>query len=125
MILVTALAPGCKNRHNRPGDTLTCTPGESLSIGCTGAVGSTCDGDPVLDACDGSIPPSACNDASSFAMNDDASGRCPLVQTNCPSSGRITIQTHPYSTGTYQCYWDLVHGGGATPPDGGFGGGGG
>ena len=115
------LAGGCKNRSHRVGDTLTCTPGESLTIGCDGTLGYHCSGDPVLMACDGAIPPNNCTSSTQFASDDDGGdGVCPLLRTACPASGRITIQHRPYSTGSsYQCYWDILHGGSAAPPDAG------
>lgn len=122
-----ALGSGCKNRSNRPGDTLTCTPGESLTIGCTGSVGNACEGDPVMDACDGTVLPSNCVDSNAIAMNDDSipgSNLCPLVHTTCPLSGRITVSVHGFGTRSFACYWDIVHGGGRTT-DAGTGGGGG
>jgi hypothetical protein len=122
LTLVAVLASGCKNRTNRSGDTLACAPGEALSIGCTGTVGSTCQGDPVMNACDGSIAPDACTDSNSFAHNDDSATPgatlCPLITTTCPTSGRITISTRPFGSSTYQCYWDIVHGGGSTDAGG-------
>lgn len=124
--LLVVLGAGCKNRSNRPGDTLTCTPGETLLIGCTSSVGNRCQGDPVIDVCDGTIPPANCTSTNALASNDDSDGLCPQVNTVCPTSGRVTAQIHGYSSSSYQCYWDIVHGGGtpprdagATPPDGG------
>lgn len=120
--MVALATIGCKNRSDRPGDTLTCTPGESLSIGCSGTVGSVCGGDPAMDACDGSIVPSACDDASALASNDDAVGRCPVVETTCPAIGRITISVHGSMGAAYECYWDIQHHGG-TGSDAGLAGG--
>jgi hypothetical protein len=125
LLLLTVLAvfaTGCKNRTNRTGDTLACAPGEALSIGCDGVVGSVCQGDPVMNACDGSIVPDACTDTNAFAHNDDshASGAslCPQIDTTCPASGRITISTRPFGSSSFQCYWDIVHGGGSTDAGG-------
>jgi len=114
VLVVTVMALfGCKNRSNRPGDTLTCTPGEALSIGCTGAVGSTCEGDPEMRACDGTVTPSACAGASVLAQNDDylpGTTLCPLVETTCPTSGRITIAVDGHNGAAFACYWDVMHG---------------
>lgn len=119
---VAVIAVGCKNRTDRPGDTLTCTPGESLRIGCTGAVGSVCGGNPVMDVCDGSVVPSECTDANATAMNDDTVGTCPEVDTVCPAIGRVTVSVHGAMGAAYSCYWDIQHQGGSS--DAGSGGGG-
>lgn len=128
-LVAAALGTGCKNRSNRPGDTLTCTPGESLTIGCNGTVGNACQGDPVMNACDGTVAPADCMDGNAIAHNDDSSpgsNLCPRVDTTCPASGRITVSVHGFGNATFACYWDIVHGGGAPPPnDAGTGGGGG
>ncbi len=124
VLAVVALSFGCKNRSNRPGDTLTCTPGESLAIGCTGTVGSVCSGDPEMRACDGSVAPSACSGASVIAQNDDAEPgvtSCPLVETTCPASGRITVAIDGAMGADFACYWDIAHGN-DTHADGGLGG---
>jgi hypothetical protein len=114
-----SMGAGCKNRTNRPGDTLACAPGEALTVGCTAGVGSMCSGDPVMDACDGTIAPSMCTDTTAFAMDDDSGADlCPVLQTTCPASGRITISVHGFRDGAYQCYWDIVHGGGSTDAGG-------
>ena len=43
---------------------LLCKPylilGETVTIGCTHDVGTPCQGDPVLDVCEGTVAPSAC-----------------------------------------------------------------
>ncbi len=120
LAVVTLLALlGCKNRHLRIDDTLVCTPGEGLTVGCTGEVGLVCEGDPTLSVCDGAISIHDCNPSVALATNDDASDttRCPSVSVTCPTSGRATIITRAASGSEYGCYWDVRHG--VAPADGG------
>ncbi|MFO0685456.1 MAG: hypothetical protein U0234_25580 [Sandaracinus sp.] len=103
---------GCKNRHLRIDDTLTCTAGEGLTIACTGEVGSACEGDPVLSVCDGNVSIHDCNASVALATNDDATPatRCPSVSVVCPASGRATVITRAATGSEYGCYWDIRHG---------------
>ena len=127
LILFALAAASCKNRSNRISDTLSCTAGEPLVIGCTGSVGSACSGNPTMDACDGSVLPNACTDANALAFDDDYGGTlCPELTTTCPVGGRITVAVRGSSAGgaaaDFGCYWDIAHG--TAPLDAATGGGG-
>lgn len=111
-LLAAFAGPGCKNRTDRIPDTLTCTAGESLLVGCTSRVGSPCSGDPAIDVCDGTVVPSACDATTRIATADDVDGACPELVVTCPASGRVTIVPRPATPGgASACYWDVHHGG--------------
>lgn len=79
--------------------TQSCTPGRMISVGCgCGDLGS-CTGDAVLRICRGET---ACRVDESLTNVDDSCGLCPLTMFVCPSEGRYTILSAPYST-TYTC----------------------
>jgi hypothetical protein len=117
-LAVVALG-GCKNRTNRIPDTLPCTAGETVTIGCTHDVGTPCQGDPVLDVCEGTVAPGACTSANAIAHNDDFDGLCPEVTATCSANGRITIAPSGFMGRAFDCYYDLRHGGAPPPPDAG------
>jgi hypothetical protein len=125
LLAALAILASCKNRSNRISDTLACTPGETLVIGCTSNVGSPCTGDPAIWACDGTISPADCGaTAGALAGNNDFEGLCPQVTVACPMDGRITVTVRGYTPpgGTpadFGCYWDISHG---APIDAGGGG---
>jgi hypothetical protein len=120
-----ALLFGCKNRTNRISDTLACTAGETLVVGCTSNVGTPCTGNPAMWACDGTISPNDCGaTGAALAGNDDFDGLCPQLTVTCPADGRITItvrgSTPPGGMpADFGCYWDIAHG---APMDAGGGG---
>lgn len=112
LVLLALVSPGCRSR-DRGADTVACTPGESVVVGCTHAVGSPCSGDPALSVCDGTIAPRDCSSSNAIATNDDSDGLCPQVTTTCPASGRVSVAPRGVSGGNYACAWDVVQGGGA------------
>lgn len=117
--LALVILGGCKNRTNRIPDTLPCTAGETVTIGCTHDVGTPCQGDPVIDVCEGTVAPSACTSTNAIAHSDDFDGLCPEVTATCPASGRITITPSGSMGRAFDCYYDLRHGGAPPPSDAG------
>ena len=89
--------------------TYDCIAGQPIaaSCGCM-QLGAPCGGDPTLTLCDGAA--STCTRDSSLVYNDDSCGNCPLVQTTCPSSGRITVRAAPFSSASadYACDYAIV-----------------
>lgn len=98
----------------RLAQTYTCTPGSTVTLGCTGGFGDagtcgfnggTCSGDPVLRVCPGNtstgcaytgrIQPSNPGRGSAEA-DDDACGFCPWVRVTCPAAGSISVFTRAY-----------------------------
>lgn len=115
LALLGALASGCRNQR---GSIASCTPGESLVIGCDDTVGVTCSGDPTLTICDGaiiSVPENCTRGGSGFLAfsDDEGSGFCPLLTTICPSSGSIAINPDPFgrSSTTWSCTYAVIRGG--------------
>ena len=110
VIAVAALAGGCK--PNRGAETVDCTPGASIWIGCNQACElGTCSGDPWLRICDGDTAIGDCDDDALIAENDDSTeicfSTCPTVQMVCPPSGHVTVTIRSYSgmSTAYSCDW--------------------
>lgn len=107
-----ALVSGCKSGGNgRAGATVACTPGTRVEIACGAGCGlGSCDGDPMLRVCDGSVSVSSCSDRASITLgnNDDACGSlCPGVTVTCPSTGAITVAPIPFTSGrSFRCNWE-------------------
>jgi len=81
--------------------SIACTPGAAVSIGCGCTSGGTCNGDPVLRVCDGD---GACTQATALASIDDSCGLCPQADFVCPASGTYTVLTGAYGSGMeYTC----------------------
>ena len=94
--------------------SMSCTPGTTLTFGCTGGAdagacgfsGGTCVGDPILRVCPG-LNVTGCAYAdrvmpmnpgvSGVTADDDGCGLCPWVRVACPSAGAITIFTRAYN----------------------------
>jgi hypothetical protein len=109
-IVVAASAAGCK--PNRGAETVDCTPGASIWIGCNQACElGTCSGDPWLRICDGDTAIADCDDDALIAENDDSTeicfSTCPMVQMVCPPSGHVTVTVRSYSgmSTAYSCDW--------------------
>jgi len=109
-LVAGSLAPGCKAR--RGNETVDCTPGTEIWIGCNQACAlGSCSGDPWIQVCDGDVPPSECGDETLIAENDDpidiCHSTCPVVQMVCPTSGHVTVTVRAYSgRGSAQaCDW--------------------
>jgi hypothetical protein len=93
--------------------TYTCTPGATVTFGCTGGSdagacgfnGGVCVGDPVLRVCAGNTT-TGCTFASRIQpqnpgsgtqpADDDACGLCPWARVLCPSAGSVTVFTRAY-----------------------------
>lgn len=84
-----------------------CTAATTYEVGCTSMLGTPCTGDPTLAICTTDADP--CDRASSFEYNDDSDGRCPLVEFECPASGRVVVLAAPFgsSTADFTCTWAL------------------
>lgn len=113
--IFSVLLSGCP--RSQRGSVETCTPGESLLIGCDGTQsGPTCTGDPTLTICDASIVavPENCTRSGSYLAysDDEGSGLCPLLTTVCPTSGRISINPDPFgrSSTSWSCAYVVDHG---------------
>jgi hypothetical protein len=106
-----ALLSGCKSGGNgRAGATVACAAGSRVEIACGSGCGlGTCDGDPVLRICDGSVSVSSCASSSSTTIgtNDDMCGSlCPGLTVTCPSTGAITVAPVPFGTRSFRCNWE-------------------
>ncbi|MFO0624223.1 MAG: hypothetical protein U0325_01285 [Polyangiales bacterium] len=93
--------------------TYTCTPGSTVTFGCTGGsdagvcgfTGGACAGDPVLRICAGTTT-TGCTFAGrvtpqnagvgTVTADDDACGLCPWVRIACPSAGSVTVFSRAY-----------------------------
>lgn len=109
-IVLGAAIAGCK--PNRGAETVDCTPGASIWVGCNQACSlGTCSGDPWIQVCDGDTAVSECNDGTLIAQNDDPTeicySTCPIVQMVCPPSGHVTVTIKSYSGAStaYTCDW--------------------
>lgn len=94
--------------------TYTCTPGATVTFGCTGGSdagtcgfsGGACVGDPVTRICAGATA-TGCTFASrvlpqnpglnGVTADDDACGLCPWVRIACPSAGSVTVFSRAYN----------------------------
>lgn len=110
LICFATLGSGC--RPNRGAETVSCTPGAHIWVGCNQACAlGTCSGDPWLQICDGDTAVAACDDDTLIAESDDATelcfSTCPLVQMICPPSGSITVTIRAYTgmTSAFTCDW--------------------
>lgn len=110
------LLVGCTS--TRDDETVTCTPGTNLLIGCDGVDLGSCDGDPVLRVCNGTLDPAMCRAATDgFAEADDDVGRCPRLVVECPSSGVVTVTTRSFvRMEGYVCDWRVADFTGTPPP---------
>lgn len=111
-LVAGCLLAGCKAR--RGNETVDCTPGSEIWIGCNQACDlGSCSGDPWIQVCDGDVPVTECNDETLIAENDDARdichSTCPIVQMVCPDSGHVTVTVRAYSGrgNTQACDWRL------------------
>lgn len=89
----------------------TCTPGASVTVGCSAACGlGSCSGDTVLRVCDTSHDPT-CTARQALATNDDSG--CPTTSGRCRRGdccSQVTF-TCPAS-GTYAAFWGAYDSGG-------------
>lgn len=119
---VLALAPGCRARSDAAG-TIRCNPGETVEIGCAAGCGlGSCEGDPTLRFCDGTLSTGDCGratDTTSFAQIDDTScgGLCPFDRVVCPASGAITVVPGAAGGSRAVCNWE-ANDLGVLPPGG-------
>ncbi|UJR82182.1 hypothetical protein [Sandaracinus amylolyticus] len=101
---------GCK--PSRGEETVDCTPGAHIWVGCNQACSiGECSGDPWLQICDGDTPVASCVEGSFIAQSDDSTelcfSTCPIVQMVCPESGHITVTLKGYSgsSSAFTCDW--------------------
>lgn len=95
--------------------TETCTPGESLVVGCDSTVGTLCTGDPTIAVCDATIvtdPESCLRSGTSTLFDDDDSGDdlCPRATGTCPASGRIAVNANAFGGGAFECRYAVMRG---------------
>ena len=86
--------------------TIACTPGETVDIGCSGACGlGSCTGDPMLRVCDGARADGNCSYPAAIGLSDDFASECPCKLGNvCPASGSLAIYTASADLGVaYTC----------------------
>lgn len=87
--------------------SFACTPGTTVRGTCGCGAGRYCSGDPTMVVCLGTTASCARDDAAMY--NDDYCGNCPLVEAICPSSGSVTFQSAPLSSGSaYSCEFQAV-----------------
>jgi hypothetical protein len=119
--ITTACAVPSTNGQNdcgfRVAATYTCTPGSTVTFGCTGGSdagacgfsGGACVGDPVTRICAGTTTTGCTFSARVLPQNtglngvtadDDACGLCPWVSIACPSVGSVTVFSRAYDIGT-------------------------
>jgi hypothetical protein len=96
--------------------TYTCTPGATVTFGCTGGAdagtcgfsGGACVGDPVTRVCAGTTTTGCTFTTRVLPQNtglggvtadDDACGLCPWVRIACPSAGSVTVFSRAYNVG--------------------------
>jgi hypothetical protein len=87
------------------GRILSCTPGQTLWVGCDSTVGLPCMGDPTISVCAGPLDPASCSSSSPMppllAYDDDGGdGLCPRATITCPASGSLAVQARPYGSST-------------------------
>lgn len=105
---LVALAAGCV--QTRDPETIACSPGERVLVGCGACGVGACAGDPVLRVCDGDLAdPRACADSIGLlGESDDACGSlCPALTITCPPGGRIAVVHRSFRGGAYECGWDV------------------
>jgi hypothetical protein len=75
--------------------TVACTPGSTVDVGCAGACGlGSCTGDPMLRVCDADRPDGNCSYPGAIGLSDDFGGQCPCkLGILCPDSGSLAVYT--------------------------------
>lgn len=93
--------------------TYTCTPGSTLTFGCTGGTdagacgfsGGTCTGDPLMRICAGNTATGCVYAAriqpqnpglNGVTADDDGCGFCPWVRIACPAEGAVSVFARAY-----------------------------
>lgn len=110
VLALLSLAAGCRQRTDVAG-TVTCTPGEVIEVGCAQGCGiGSCEGDPTLRLCDGTLSPDACSaltDTSMYVQVDDSScgGLCADARVTCPASGLVTVVPGAVGGSRTVCNW--------------------
>lgn len=102
------------NLRGRGAETVACTPGALVEVGC-GALGlGSCSGDPILTVCDGDIVHELdCGESgfSQLARNDDfnfSQDRCPGLDVVCPASGLLAIRPTAFGGSDAVCNWEAA-----------------
>ncbi len=116
---------GCRNRGGRDPGTVSCRPGAQILVACKSECGvGACDGDPVIDVCDGISSVGACSEGVGRIGTDDddsanvcsSGGLCPAIVVTCPSSGSLTVVPRAFSASrSFTCAWDIAERGGPAP----------
>ena len=112
--LALATATGCavEETNGRGSEIIGCTPGVDITVAC-GADGiGSCEGDPILTVCDGSMfTEFECGETGSTTLgrNDDSAGFCPSVTVECPASGELAVRPTAFS-GVPTCNWGTREG---------------
>lgn len=102
----------------RAGETISCTAGAPVEVGCSLACGvGECDGNASLRVCDGTVPVADCVMGSTVVLRETSSSsgcdtRCPQFVVTCPPSGSLTVVPRNTSFGggsdDYWCEWQAV-----------------
>lgn len=95
----------------RGAETVFCTPGVLVDVGC-GTLGlGSCSGDPILTVCDGDFVHELDCGESGFAQlerNDDFAGRCPGLDVICPASGLLAVRPTAFGSSDAVCFWEAA-----------------
>lgn len=118
-LVLLGFLPGCA--AERAADTVSCSPGATLVVGCNQACGlGSCAGDPSLRVCDGDTPTAACTEGTRLIEVDDTpapcASSCPVAVLTCPASGRITVVPITLSS-ISACDWGVEERTDALPTD--------
>jgi hypothetical protein len=90
---------------------ITCAPGSSVLVGCTGGADAgtascgtrigSCTGDPMMRVCPGA---GQCTTGLAVTgtgnADDDGCGLCPLGRFSCPAAGSVTVYERAYNNTT-------------------------
>ena len=92
------------------GGSFDCTPGETLRVGCSDAVGRPCSGRPIMSVCDGTVSHDECTPQtpSPPLIVVDTPPECPNRIVPCPASGTVSVGISQGGSGPYTCTWDYV-----------------
>ena len=119
VVVLAFSCAGCFVTRGRDAETVSCTAGATIEIGCSERCGlGSCTGDSVLLICDGTTSVGACQSGGDsgptvLGRNDDSScggstgsSLCSDLTVTCPPSGSITVTHHAFSGRSYSCRWE-------------------
>ena len=109
-LCVAAAAIGCGGGGGgggRAAETITCTPGATVTVGCGAESLGTCTGDPILTVCETTTPIAMCGESgvANIDRNDDNMGLCPGLDFTCPASGMVHVRPTAFGTREFSCDW--------------------